>query len=34
VRERIDIRTIFKKNVEPTQAITDIESGIQVLDRW
>ena len=34
VRLKIDIRTIFKKSVEPTQAIADIEAGIQVLDRW
>ena len=34
VRNKIDIKTIFKKSVDPIQAIADIESGIQVLDRW
>ena len=32
VRLKIDIKTIFKK--KPEQAILDIESGIQVLDKW
>lgn len=31
VRLKIDIRTIFKKSVEPAQAIADIEAGTQVL---
>ena len=34
VREKIDIKTIFKKNVDPIQAIADIEAAIDVLDRW
>ena len=32
VRNKIDIKTIFKK--KPDVAISDIEAGIQVLDRW
>ena len=32
MRQRIDIKTIFKKN--PSLAIKDIEEGIQVLERW
>ena len=33
VRNKIDIRQIFKKK-NPDDAISDIESGIQVLDQW
>lgn len=33
VRNKIDIRQIFKKK-NPDDAISDIESGIQVLDKW
>lgn len=32
VREKINIKTIFKK--KPEQAISDIEAGMQVLDKW
>ena len=32
VRDKIDIRTIFKK--KPDAAIADIDAGIQCLDKW
>jgi len=33
VRDKIDIRTIFKKK-RPEVAIRDIDSGIEVLEKW